>query len=120
MPAQRRNAGCGGDDFAGGTLCDDPTGRLGIDSLDARDEAQHQALLAVRVTFVESYPVGEVFDGITVEIDLEFVHSLRVVARSGDVARDRVTNVHHEHGAPFTTENIKICDVEADVLTSDR
>ena len=39
-----------------------------------------------RVALVEGNTVGEVFDGIAVEVDLEFVHSFRVVAGDGNLA----------------------------------
>ncbi len=92
----------------------------GVDSLGACDATQHKALLAGGVAFVEGDAVGEVFDGVAVEIHLEFVHALRMIARGRNVAGDRVTDVDHKHGARFAAENIEIRDVEADVLPSYR
>jgi hypothetical protein len=57
-------------------------------SLGARDTAHEKALLAVRVAFVESNTIGEVFDGVAVEVDLETLHAFRMVAGCRDVAGD--------------------------------
>ena len=114
------HASRGRDGFAGGPVGDDHAGRIGIGSLDPCDSPQYKSLPALRVAIVEGQTIREIFDGIAVEIDLEFVHSLWVVARSRDVARDGMTDVDHEDGACFTTEDIEVRDVKADVLAGDR
>ena len=44
------------------------------------DTAHNVALPSVRVTLLEGEPVGQIFDGISIEIDLEFVHAFGMVA----------------------------------------
>ena len=75
--------------------------------------------MPVIVPFVKFKAVGEIFDRVAVQIDFEFVHSLRMVAGSRDGAKNGVAEIDYEHGACFATEDIEVRDVEADVLTSD-
>jgi hypothetical protein len=46
----------------------------------ARNTPQNVSLLSRNVARVESEPVGQFFDSITVQVYLDFVHSLRMIA----------------------------------------
>ena len=102
--------------FSGRALSHHNAGGIRVCGIAARDPAQDEALLARRVTRVESDAVGHIFDGIAVEVDLELVHSFRVIARHRNWTGDRVADIDHEDGAGLALEHIKIGDVEADVL----
>jgi hypothetical protein len=115
----RTPAGRGGR-LAGLPLGEDRAHGIRIDGRGAADAPQNQALPARRVTLVESDPVGQVLDRIAVEVDLEFVHTFRVVARRSDRAADRVADIDDEHGAGLAAEDIKVRDVQADVLPGNR
>ena len=72
-----------GNGFARGALRNDLTRGVGVLSLGAGNLAQHEALLARRVALVEGDAIGQVFDDVAIEIDFEFIHSFRMVARNG-------------------------------------
>ena len=98
--------GCGGDRLAGCPLSDDGAGRIRIDGVRTPDTAHDVALLALRVTLVEGNAVGQIFDRIAIEIDLEFVHAFGMVAGRRNGAEDRVADVDHEHGACLAAEYV--------------
>jgi hypothetical protein len=54
-------------------VSDDGAGRARTDGVRTADAAHHVELLPLRVALVEGEPVGQVFDGVAIEIDLEFV-----------------------------------------------
>jgi hypothetical protein len=91
---------------------------MGIGGRCIRKATQHVALLARAVAWVERQPVGQLFNSIAVQVDLELVHSLRMIAGCRDFARDRMTDVDDEYRADFTAEKIKVRDIESDILAS--
>ena len=70
--------------LASGSLRDDSASRMWVHSFRASDRPHDVALLLVDVTLVKGKAIGYIFDGIAIEIDLEFVHSFRMVARRGN------------------------------------
>ncbi len=105
--------------LAGGSPDDDFAGVIRVRRAAAPDTAQRVALVSIRVTFLECEAVGEILDGIAVEIDLKFVHALRVVARRRNGAEDGVAEIDHEDGACLSAEQIEVCDIEPDILPGD-
>jgi hypothetical protein len=93
-------------------------GRMRIGGRYTRNAPQNVALLARGVAWVERQPVGQLFDIIAVQVDLEFVHSFRMIAGRRDFARNGVTDVDHKNGSDFATEKVEVRDVEADILPS--
>ena len=87
-----------------------------VRGITAGDPAQDEALLPRRVAGVEGDAIGQIFNGIAVEVDLELVHAFRVIAGHRNWTGDRVADIDHEYGARLALEQIKIGDVEADVL----
>ncbi len=116
---QNAEAGGGRQHFTGHSAADDGALRVGIGGFCTGEAAQNEALLARVVARVKSQPVGEFLDGIAVEVDLELVHALGVIAGNGDFTEDGVADVDDEYGADFTTENVKVRDVEPDILAGD-
>jgi len=94
----------------------DPTARMRIHCLGASGAPHQVTLVSVRVTLVERDAVSDVFNSIVVEIDLEFVHPLRMVSRHGNRTEDRMADVDYESGACFTPEDIKVRYIQPDVL----
>ena len=91
-----------------------------IDGGRAGNAPQHKALFAGRIARVERHAPSQVFDSIAVQIHLELVHSLRMVARRGNVAGDGVADIDDKDCAGFAAEHVKVRDVEANVLPRDR
>ncbi len=98
------------------TLGNDFAGRARIDRFGAGNAAEDEELLSSRVGLIESNAVSELLDGISVEIDFEFIHPFRMVTRAGNFPKNGVANVNYEDSTYFTSEEIKVRDVEADVL----
>jgi hypothetical protein len=57
-------------------------------------------LLSLRVALFECEAIGDLFDRIPVEVDLEFVHALGMVAGNRGL-RDGVADIDHECSAGF-------------------
>ncbi len=108
------------DRLAGGAAREDRAGGVRIGGFFPRDPAQHEALLVRRVARIEGDAVGHVLNSVAIEVDLELVHAFRMIAGHGYGAGDRVTDVDHEYGAGLAPEQIKVRDVEADILAGDR
>jgi hypothetical protein len=79
-----------------------------------------QPLRSVRIALVEFDAIGDLLDGVAVEVDLEFIHALRMEAGTGHGPGDRMANIDHEHRADFAAKEIKIGDVQPDVLSGYR
>lgn len=62
-------------------------------------------LPAIFVAFVESKGAGNVFRRTVIQIDFEFVHSVRVVARTGDRAENGAAHIDDKRSARFAWEN---------------
>ena len=79
-----------------------------------------QVLLSVGVRFAEGHSVGQRFEIGSVEVHLELIACLRVEAwfdmDSGDVRVD----VHDEHGAGVTLEDVQVVEIKLAVLTCER
>ena len=93
---------------------------MGICRLRPVDPMEGQPLCSVRITRVEFDAIGDFLDGVAVEVDLEFVHALRMKAGTGLGAGDRMANIDHEHRADFAAKEIEVGDVQPDVLSGYR
>ena len=93
---------------------------FGSDRVAPRDPAHDEALPPRRVTLIEGEAVGRVLDSIAVEVDLEFVHPLRMIARHWNLAGNRVADVDHKGSTRLALEYIEVRDIEPDVLSSER
>jgi hypothetical protein len=70
--------------------------RMRIRRLNTIDPMEGHPLPSGRVALVEFDAIRDLFDGITVEIDLEFVHPFRMKTGTGHGAGDRMANIDHE------------------------
>ena len=77
---------------------------------------QFDGLHAGAVTLSEGEAIGHVLLRVAVEIDLELIHTFRMVSRYRYVSGDGVTNVDHEDGSGFALEDIEVRDIQAHVL----
>jgi hypothetical protein len=59
-------------------------------------------------------------DRIAVQINFEFVHSFRMIARRRDRPENGVANIDCEHRACLSAEYVQVRDVEAYILACDR
>src|SRR4029078_934413 len=112
------NAGSGADRLSRLSLRDDVAGVRRL--RDSSDHPNGEALIALLVALLELKAVGQVFDRITVEIDLDLVGPFGVEARCRNRSRDRVADVDDERGAGLATEHVEVGDIESYVLPSDR
>ena len=107
-----------GNGFVCFSLSDDRTGCVRIDSFRSTNAPYGIALLPVLVALIERETVRNLFNGIAVDIDLEFVHALRMVAGNCGLS-ERVADIDGEYGAGLAAEYVEIGDVKANVLPSD-
>jgi hypothetical protein len=84
------------------------------------ETAHYVTLVSVLVAGIKRHAIGNVLDRVAVEIDLEFVHPLRVVTGRGNWPSYRVADIDDEDRAHLAPEQIKVRDVEANVLTGER
>jgi hypothetical protein len=114
----RTQSGWPGHSFIGHSLRDDGTGRVRIDSFFPTNAPHTVALLSLLVAIIEREAVRHLFNGVAVEIDLEFVHTFRMVAGDFRIS-EGVANVDHEYGADWAAECVEIRDIKANILSSD-
>jgi hypothetical protein len=112
------DTGWRGNGFVCFTLSDHPSGCVRIDSFRSTDAPYGIALLPLLVTLIEREPVRNLFDRISVGIDLEFVHAFRMVAGNCGLSQ-RVADIDCKYGARLAAEYVEIGDVKANVLPSD-
>ncbi len=84
------------------------------------DAAHDVTLIAGLVALAEGEAISDVFDGIAVEIDFEFIHAFRVITRRRNGAEDGVADVDQEDGSCLAAKHVQVRDIEAYVLPGNR
>jgi hypothetical protein len=90
-----------------------------ISSVRAGDALDGVILISILITLGECKSVSEFFDRVAVQINFEFVNSLRMVGRRRDGSENGMANIDCERCACLSAEYVQVCDVEAYVLACD-
>jgi hypothetical protein len=81
--------------------------RIRIDGPSTPDTPEDEALPTLAIALIKGNAVGHILDGVAIEVDLEFVHAFRMVARRRDGTGNRMANINHEYGARLATEHYR-------------
>jgi hypothetical protein len=100
------------------TLRYDHAGKKRIGGLGSADATEDIVLGALLIQLGERKAVRDIFDRVTVEVDLEFVHAFGVVAGHWNRPEDGMANIDDEHGSRLPAEYVQVRDIEPDILAS--
>ena len=76
-----------------------------------------EVLFSVQVRFAEGHSAGQRFEIGSIEVHFELIACLRVKARFDMDPGDVRIDVHDQHGASITLEDVEVVNIKLAVLT---